>query len=70
MMREKCYRNKIIMALWREGKTYREIGERFGITTSSVYGVVIRMLKKEAREKSDDVDGFDERRTWRMGPKG
>ena len=66
-MREKYYRNKIIMALWRAGKTYREIGERFGISTSSVYRVVIRMLKKEAREKSDDVDGFDGGARWGNG---
>lgn len=50
-------RNRQMMELWRNtGMTYREIGEKFGISTTSAWNVVQRELKREKKEQADALD--------------
>lgn len=50
-------RNRQMMELWRNtGMTYREIGEKFGISTTSAWNVVQRELKREKKERADALD--------------
>ena len=64
MGKRKKWRNQQLMDLWRStGMTYREIGKKFGISTTSAWNVVKRELKleREARAAAlDPEDGSEE----------
>lgn len=60
MGKRKKWRNQQLMELWRStGMTYREIGEKFGISTTAAWNVVKRELKREREARAAALDPED-----------